>query len=470
MNTLDIIHELSNTNSLKEKELILEKAWHSGNREFFIGANLAYNSFITFGIKSIAKLVEDDGYGDDIPFSEFLALTNNLQTRTLTGNAAKNAVNSLAEKCSYSKWNNFYRRVLLKDLNIGLQDKTINKVLKKISKTNKEAENYIIPVFSCQLAHSAQKHDKKLVGQKMVQYKLDGVRLLTIIDKENNSIKQFTRNGKEIVNFTNIISSLEKIKEDIPISVVLDGEIISESFQELMTQVNRKENIDTEDSKLALFDIIPFDDFQKGICSIPQKERHKELINFIPLLHSKNIFDIFVVPVLHLDFDIPEDLNRLETFYKDVLNSGYEGIMIKDPEAPYETKRSSAWLKVKPDITVDLKIVSLEEGTGKYTNNLGAFVCEGYDDDKFIRVNVGSGISDELRAQVWANHTQKNIEYMEIDKKTKNEIIKVAKPDKTTIIGKTIEIKCDCITNSISGGDTYSLRFPRFVRFRDDKN
>jgi DNA ligase-1 len=118
--------------------------------------------------------------------------------------------------------------------------------------------------------------------------------------------------------------------------------------------------------------------------------------------------------------------------------AGFEGIMIKDIGAPYECKRSSFWMKWKPVITVDLNIIGFEEGTGRNQGRLGAIICEGVDDGKTIQVNVGSGLSDEDRDEYWLN--------------------------KDSLMGHVVEVAADAVTQNQDG--TYSLRFPRFVRFR----
>jgi DNA ligase-1 len=123
------------------------------------------------------------------------------------------------------------------------------------------------------------------------------------------------------------------------------------------------------------------------------------------------------------------------------VKQGYEGIMIKSVDAPYECKRSSFWMKYKPVHDYDLTVIAVEEGTGKNTGRMGALVCEGQDQDKFIRVNVGSGFSDVERQDYWDNREK--------------------------VIGQTVVILCDAITQNQDSG--YSLRFPRFKTFRDDK-
>jgi len=115
--------------------------------------------------------------------------------------------------------------------------------------------------------------------------------------------------------------------------------------------------------------------------------------------------------------------------------------MIKELEAPYICKRSTDWMKWKPTITVDLEVIGIEEGTGRNVGRLGALVCAGNDHGKDIVVNAGSGFSDKERKQLWE--------------------------DRNAIFGRTVEIMADAVTQNQDG--TYSLRFPRFVRFRDDK-
>jgi DNA ligase-1 len=128
-------------------------------------------------------------------------------------------------------------------------------------------------------------------------------------------------------------------------------------------------------------------------------------------------------------------------YNKSAVENGYEGIMIKDLNAPYECKRSAAWLKSKPFIEVSLGVVNVEEGTGRNVGRLGAFVCAGNDDGKHIKVNVGSGFSDSDRDSFWASH-------VELD----------------NIIGQVVEVRADAVTQNQDG--SYSLRFPRFLRFR----
>ena len=101
----------------------------------------------------------------------------------------------------------FYKRILQKDMRCGLSEKTINNVAKK-----NDFVEYLIPVFACQLAQDSELHQKKLTGEKVLEVKLDGVRVITVL-YPNGKVDMFSRNGKELTNFNNLQEELrEKIR------------------------------------------------------------------------------------------------------------------------------------------------------------------------------------------------------------------------------------------------------------------
>jgi DNA ligase-1 len=265
-------------------------------------------------------------------------------------------------------------------------------------------------------------------------------RLLTMIDP-SGAVSQFTRNGICNMNFGHICELLKGLAPLLTEAVVLDGEIISSNFQALMTQVNRKESVDTGDSKLVLFDIIPLRAFQSGEYSVSQADRHAALCELIPHLDVLTNGVVVVEPKLKVNLSTDAGKKTLVEFNKQVLSEGLEGVMVKDPTAPYKTKRSDAWMKIKPWITVDLTIVDVEQGKpeSEFAHTMGALVCEGADGGKQIRVNVGTGYSDVLREEIWQNRNK--------------------------VLGRIVEIKGDALTLD-RNQDTWSLRFPVFMGFR----
>lgn len=437
MHPSQVIQQLENTNSRLEKEAIIRAAWHAGCTEFFEGAQQALDNLITYGVQKVPIILEDDQVPHAFGWAEFQSLAQQLSSRTLTGNAARDALRAAADSCTTDHWNFWYRRLLLKDLKAGVSEKTINAVL---SGLGPKAKTYQVPVFSCQLAKSAADHPKKLKGVKLLDNKTDGIRLLTVVEK-SGAVTQYTRNGIQNTNFGHIAQQLSGLAPHLTESIVLDGEMISTNFQALMTQVNRKENVDTSDSQLMLFDIIPLTHFRTGEYAVSQRDRHAALCELIPLLNELTGGSVQVEPKLEVNLDTPEGQIALTEFNTQALALKYEGIMIKDPRAPYKCKRSDAWLKSKPWETYDLVVTHVEPGKSgtKYEHTMGAVWFEGEDAGRKISVSVGSGWSDADRDAIWSQRVE--------------------------ILGQIGEIKTDVLTLSQSG-DTWSMRFPVFMRWR----
>ena len=421
----DIIAQLEADNSKLAKQAIIKAAHDEGLPEFFEGLQLALDALVTFGVKQVPER-SDVLTGQGLPWTAFVELANKLQARELTGHAARDAIELAMSVATTEQWNGWYRRILIKDLRCGMSEKTVNKVVPGC-----------IPVFTCALAHDSAKHEKKMTGKKQIEIKLDGVRVITII--QGNKVEMFSRNGKQFHNFGHIIEELEAVVKEYPVPypLVLDGEVMSANFQDLMKQVHRKDGKQSTDAVLHLFDTIPLGCFKAGSWDKPQSfrseitkhwvEEHKSVLQHVSALDWETV-----------DLDSEEGQTRFVELNKAAVDGGYEGVMIKDVDAPYECKRTHAWLKAKPFIEVTLEVKEVEEGTGRNEGRLGAFVCEGIDDGKDIRVNVGSGFTDVHRDDYWTHRSD--------------------------IIGNLVEVRADAVTQNQDG--TYSLRFPRFKTFR----
>jgi DNA ligase-1 len=246
---------------------------------------------------------------------------------------------------------------------------------------------YHVPVFECQLAHDGAKHESKVSGNKIIEVKLDGMRVLTIV-YPSGQVNQYSRNGKELLNFDVVKQQIAKHAKFFKEPMVLDGEIMSASFQDLMKQAKRKSNVDADDAVLNLFDIIPLSEFQEGIGSRTQEERSADLLAwFTPI--EDHVPNVTVVGQELVDLDSTEGYARFKEINAQAIAAGYEGIMLKLPNALYECKRTVSWLKIKPFIEVSLTAVAIEEGTGKNVGKMGAVLFEGTDDGLLaIRQNL----------------------------------------------------------------------------------
>lgn len=422
-----IISALETHPSRINKEQIILVAAEENNAVFFEGVRLALDPMITFGLKQIPEKTDADGPG--LPWESFTLAITGFVTRQVTGNTARDMVAAMMKSASKSEWNGWYRRILIKDLRCGVSEKTVNKVVEK------QWPDFAVPVFGCQLAHDSANHETKVSGVKRIEVKLDGVRVITIVYPDGR-VDQFSRNGKELLNFEHIKQQLSENASTFTVPMVLDGEVMSSSFQDLMKQVHRKENVSANDAVLWLFDAVPLEDFERGHCDIRQQHRSDWLNGWFDNRLNKSMANVRCLDHAVLDLDTEEGQRLFAMHNKAAIENGYEGIMIKDLDAPYECKRTVSWLKLKPFIEVSLTVVETEEGTGKNVGRMGALVCEGMDDGKLIRVNVGSGFSDLQREEFWS----------------------------CRVDGHMVEVRADAVTQNQDG--SYSLRFPRFVRFR----
>ena len=428
----EIIKQLEFHPSRLDKEKIIFEAMEKGLDDFFEGIRMALDPLVTFGVKIVPE--KKDEKSKRFSWKDFKELTNKLIKRELTGHAARDAILLAMESSNREEWNGFYRRVLIKDLRCGVSEKTVNKIAKKFPK-------YAIPVFSCPLAHDSANHEKKMIGEKQIEIKLDGVRVLTIIRK--NKVEMFSRNGKQFNNFGHIIAEIENVinENPTPYDLVLDGEVMSANFQDLMKQVHRKDGKQSKDAVLHLFDFCPLKNFQKGRWETHQSKRSLLVKEWVSK-HSMFLKHVQTLDWENVDLDTIAGQNRFIELNKSAVEGGYEGVMIKDPKAIYECKRTHSWLKAKPFIEVTLKVVSVEEGTGRNEGRLGAIIVEGHDDGYEYRLSCGSGFSDIQRDEYWSK--------------------------RDNLIGQLVEIRADAKTRS-QDAEIYSLRFPRFKCFRGFK-
>jgi DNA ligase-1 len=421
-----IIQELEADNSRLKKEAIIKRENDADNIRFFDGVCMALDGFRTFGVQKV-PVAKKDGKG--IPEAEFLDTIKKLEERTLTGNDMRDKIEDLCNRSKMEEWNDWYRRILIKDLRCGVTHKTVNK--------NTTMQ---VPVFDCMLATDSAKHEKKMVGNVIVEPKLDGVRVIVICDVDKDEVKLFSRNGKELSNFPEINKQFDDILDQMSESMVFDGEVMSDDFQTLMREIHRKGGAKTKDAKLNLFDCLPLSEFKNGGSNsvndtILKRKEMLQSFNYGP--------NINVVEYVKMDLSDEDGQKQFADYNKLCIDKGFEGIMVKPINGVYECKRSTLWLKVKPFIEVSLTVIGVEEGTGRNADKLGALIVEGKDDGKWIRTNVGSGLSDTDRETYWSARKK--------------------------LVGQVVEVRADAITQNQNAKDEWSLRFPRFLRFRGFK-
>ena len=307
-------------------------------------------------------------------------------------------------------------RILLKDLKCNINVKGINKAIPNL-----------IHQHEIMLA---SKFEGKVKEKVSMSLKMDGIRNTVLI--ENNEIKHMSRQGKRIDGLNEINNALRKLNLN---GYMIDGELLRKNVDNissddnfrLTTKIVNSKSTDKRGLEFVVFDIVPIEDYYKGVSKIPYIDRLELMENLI----NENDF-IRLVP----KFGVTDDIELIYGVLNNVISRGEEGLMLNTMNGIYGFgKRSKDILKVKKMQTCDIRCLRIEEGQGKYEGKLGKIICnyKGYE------LGVGSGFSDEERKYYWDN------------------------PDK--IIGKIVEVQY--FEESKDKDGNLSCRFPVFKYIRD---
>lgn len=282
-----------------------------------------------------------------------------------------------------------------------------------------------------------------LNGPVYVTEKLDGNRCIARFDGMKWNFT--SRNGKPM-----------KVQFDmtgLPTEYIYDGEILSREQTEASIKLanglrEKQENSFNStsgliNSKYGDKSNLVYNIFDVMIDDVQYSDR-RDLLNII---HSDFIGtehkDWRILPVLA--YCSGNENERIHSLLDEVTSVGAEGLMLNTADGIYMHKRTNELLKYKKVKTIDLRVIDVKEGTGKYEGMIGALECAGEFEDKFVSVQVGSGLSDEQR-ELWAINPQ-------------------------AIVGKIVEIAyfSESQNKSTNGSIYYSLRFPRLKQVRNDK-
>lgn len=280
---------------------------------------------------------------------------------------------------------------------------------------------------------------EKLNGNRCIAYFEDYWRFVSRSGKKLNVVIDMTGLPKEYIYDGELLSdeqTNQSIRRTCEIQLKSNITPMSEfesarAFSKTSGMVNDK----TVNHPLVynIFDIID--------VTVIASER-KKILNEIRRQNESKFTQVRILPILYQG----KDTKIITKLLDDITFSGGEGLMLNQPFLSYQQKRSDALLKYKKVKTMDMYVLDVYEGTGKYEGMAGSIFCYLLTDDgKEISCNVGSGLSDEQRDLWWIN--PKNI------------------------VGKVVEIGYQSISqNKGSKSDEYSLQFPRLLSVRMDKD
>lgn len=333
--------------------------------------------------------------------------------------------------CLSKKW---FSRAILHDLRCGVKVRTYNKVAKKLGLKPVEK-------FALQLCGKVDLNDDKDVRKRIVfpcymECKYDGIRLQAEIFTDEGDIrvcKLTSRRGKDRTDkHPKVCEELIRLFPEG--YMILDGEIVADSFQKL-TRLD-----DDSERRFIVWDILVDE-------KLPYISRWDNLVNLFDSLDlgcltdfkenqiGKGNWNYSSTVILLAEHYTANNIEELRGYYDELNRRGEEGIIIKNLNEDYKRGSRSSMFKCKKVFTADLKIVGWRHGEGKRAGMVSTLCLE--DASQSINCDVGSGIDD-----YWCNKFTDNPDYY---------------------VGKICEVKYNEIT------ETGSIRFPRFVTIREDK-
>lgn len=337
------------------------------------------------GIKSFQR----DCTGVPIPpYDDLFTLCEYLQSRPALTDMDIGVVQQTLQTIHDPALRMYAQDFLCKKITLGVTAKTVNKAV----------DHEFIPEFRCMLANKYFEHPDKVEGKHFyLTEKLDGIRCLAVC--KENDIKFFTRQGQPIEGLWQVEDVLKRIRSRTGSDFVLDGELLyawrdglpSKEQYKRTTMLVRKDG-PKDGVTLFAFDYLSVEAFESRQCTTPYWERRQMLETIVLNDHT---IGVKVLPILYHG----NDTSKIIQYLNIQRGLEHEGVMINLADEPYQFTRTNALLKVKVMQDCDLEITGVQEGTGKFAGTLGALIC----DYKGNPVGVGSGITDEMRREIWAN-------------------------------------------------------------------
>jgi DNA ligase-1 len=259
----------------------------------------------------------------------------------------------------------------------------------------------------------------------------------------------FTRNLREITSgVPEVVAAVSALD---PVSLILDGEILllgpsgaPLEFQDSMSRFGSDGPQAGPALSAFYFDCLHLDGID--LIDAPLAQRRGALASVLPRGWM----------VGSITTDDPGSADR---FFEEAVAAGYEGVMVKDPDQPYEAgRRGSGWLKVKPTHTLDLVVLAAEWGSGRrqgWLSNLHLGARDGHGGLVMLGKTF-KGLTDEMLAWQTAR-------FLEIEDHREGHVVFL---DPQIVY----EIAFDGVQRSTRYPGGVALRFARVKRYRDDKS
>ena len=436
MSVKSILDDIASTSSRLEKEAFLRG--EENNNELWAVVKATYDPFTQYYVRDVVE-VEDNPYEplQAMGIFEAIAHLGFLSRREKTGHDARNYIARVYEALNDDDKDTL-KKILDRDLRIGCSGKTFNKIWPGMVKE-----------YPCMLASAySEKALEEMNFPAYSQTKMDGMRCNIIVHRDGG-VEVRSRQGKLFETHGVFDEEALKIRDYIDQHnegwyVVLDGELLAHDSnmnplpRQISNGICNKANkgtiteLEAQKLTLVVWDYIPEPVFSGDVEDpLMYSERYDMLYNLFCDEALSRFMLVETVDVANID--------EARVHYREMIADGQEGTIVKDKSVGWSNTRSKLTVKFKEIKDIDLRVTAWNEGTGKNKGLLGALTAE--TEDGKIRVNIGTGFSDEQRKTFTEEY----------------------------VIGKIVEIEYNQRITS-EGRDYDSLFLPRFIELREDKD
>jgi DNA ligase-1 len=430
----DTIVACRDTSSKNEKLAILKA--QSTNLDLKEFLRVTYEPRINFYMKKIeSKFASTNVLTIPFDLNAISDILRKVAGRELTGHDAKMYIANMHKGFAHDWERELLTMLIERDVRAGFSDSTTNKVWAGLVTD--------VPYMRCCLPKDAKLDRFDWELGVISQIKADGM-FANINHEVDGRVTIMSRNGSPFpVDHPAFAALIQEVREHIPRGNQLHGELLMFLDCKMLPRQegNGKFNTllqggDLDYGTFAVayecWDMIPaFAAYAKNKYTTPYHERFETLSGFLGQSERTALWLIETRKV--------HSLKEAYEHYRDALDRGLEGTIIKEGTMPWEDTTSKWQVKLKLEFECDLKITGFKEGRGKYVGMLGSFECESSDGK--LQVNV-SGLTDAQRKEYWEDREQ--------------------------LLGKILTVKSNSIMPP-TRTEFYSLFLPVMVEIRLDK-
>jgi DNA ligase-1 len=421
-----ILEEVANEPSKNAKIAILTQ--HKDNKVLQEVVRLAYDPTVNFFIKKIPTYKQIGT--TDISLTEAISQLGLLSSRQVTGTAGINHLQNILNNLPEEKAK-VIAKVVDRDLRAGFGESTANKVWKNLIPE--------FPYMRCALPKAAKLDEFSWTSGVYSQLKADGM-FANVNHTADGEVQILSRAGSLFPqqHFAHLIADVRKT---FPVGTQSHGELLvkrdgvvlpRQIGNGILNKVQKGGDIGSNDEivylvwdQIALTSVV-----SKGTYNVPYQLRFAELAAQTMQAEYIELIDTRIV----------HNMEEALAHYREMLDAGMEGTIIKNATGIWKDTTSKDQVKMKLDIDVDLVIMGFNAGNGKNEATFGSIVCQ--TSDGLLEVNI-SGFTDDVRLEVHNNRDQ--------------------------LLGTIVTVKGNSIMPPTGNNTKYSLFLPRFAEFRTDK-